>query len=183
MVARGPQVFTTDQLTALLGLDPKRDKWRVIKFAESREYNIKPSISAASGSGSRRLYGVDNVCEFALALRLLETGLRSKVIGRAIRQLRKRGKLSAKIEMEDSELENLKLVIARIPDPGKPLNETREQEVNFRKGVESLTGLIGKAFRDPINEFDMILVPIGSTFLGLKKRLAQLRAELAKENL
>jgi hypothetical protein len=180
MVARAPQVFTTDELATLLGLDPKKDKWRVVKFAESREYNIVPSIRAASGSGSRRLYDLENVCEFALALRLLETGLRSLVIGETIRQLRERGKLSAKLEMGDPELENLKLVIARVPEPGAPLNKTRHQVVNYRQGVEKLTGLIAKTFRDPINEFDMILVPMGSTFLGLKQRLAQLRAEMDK---
>lgn len=182
MVARTLQVFTTEQLTRLLGLDPKKDKWRVTKFAESREYSIEPSISEASGSGSRRLYDVENACELALALRMLETGLRSRVIGRAIRQLRKRGKLNTKLEMEDSVLENLKLVIARVPEPGKPLNETRHQVVNFRQGIENLTDLIRKTFRDPNNEYDMILVPMGSTFLNLKHRLAQLRAEAEKED-
>jgi hypothetical protein len=183
MAARTLQVFTTDELTMLIGLDPKKDKRRVIKFAESREYNIVPSIKLASGSGSRRLYDLENVCEFALALHLLETGLRSKVIGRVIRELRRKGRLSAKLEMEGSQLENLKLVIARTPQPGKPLSEKRNQVVNFREGGEKLTEFIAKAFSNPSNGFDMILVPIGPTFYELKNRLFLLRPEWALENL
>lgn len=182
MAARSLQVFTTDELTILLGLDPKKDKWRVVKFAESREYKIVPSIKLASGSGSRRLYDLENVCEFALALRLLETGLRSQVIGKTIQQLRKRGRLSTKLEMEDSELENLKLVMVRDPNPGSLLKKDRNQVVAFREGGEKLTEFIAKGFSNALNGFDMILVPMGPTFLELKRRLTVHRPEYALEN-
>jgi hypothetical protein len=183
MIARTQQVFTTDELTALLGLDPKKDKRRVIKFAESREYNIVPSIKLASGSGSRRLYDLENVCQFALALRLLETGLRSHVIGKVIRQLPKKGKLSAKLEMSGFELQELKIVIVREPEPGSPLNKPRNQVVSFQKSGEDLTEFVAKTFCKPSNRFDMILIPIGQTFYELKGQLYQHRQKWAQENL
>ena len=44
-------VFTTEQVAALVGL-PEKDKWRVIKFAQSEEYGIQPSVSEAEvGAG------------------------------------------------------------------------------------------------------------------------------------
>ena len=180
MAARKLKVFTTDQLTKLLGLDPKKDKWRVVKFAESHEYNIEPSVSAPAGPGSRRLYDIENACEFALALRLLETGLRSRVIGRVIRELRKKGKLCAKLEMAESEVRILNLAIIRIPEPGKPLDETRRQVVGFCQGNPKLNELVGGLFRDPNIEFDLILVPVGSTFSKLKQHLDQLQMDLGK---
>jgi hypothetical protein len=82
--------------------------------------------------------------------------------------------------MEDVELKNLKLVIARVPKSGKPLDETRYQSIVFGPDVEKLAKLVKETLRDPINEYDLILVPIGSTFLGLKQRLARLRAEANK---
>ncbi len=122
MAAKPLYVFTTEELTTLLGLDPKKDKWRVVRFAESREYKIVPSIKLASGSGSRRLrYDLENVCEFALALHLLQTGLRSYVIGDVIQQLRKKGKLTRTLQMNDVDLLDLTVVIERDPAPGTPL--------------------------------------------------------------
>jgi hypothetical protein len=180
MVARKLKVLTTEKLTRVLGLDPKKDKWRVLKFAESREYNIRPSIETPTGRGTRRLYSIDDACEIALALRLLETGLRSRVIGRVIRGLRKKGKLSANLEGADSDGGTLNLVITRIPVPGKPLDETRQQVVGFARNTAKMTEVVGEFFRNPNVEFDVILVPVGLMFRDLRKRLDRLETESGK---
>jgi DNA-binding transcriptional MerR regulator len=180
MVARKLKVLTTEKLTRVLGLDPQKDKWRIVKFAESREYNIKPSVDTPTGRGSRRLYNIEDACEIALALRLLETGLRSRVIGRVIRGLRKKGKLSANLERSDSDRGTLNLVITRIPVPGKPLDETRQQVVGFARNTAKMTEVVGEFFRNPNVEFDVILVPVSSMFRGMRQRLDQLESEIKK---
>ena len=183
MPARALQVFTTEELTTLLGLDPKKDKRRVIKFAESREYGIVPSIKLASGSGSRRLYDLENVCEFALALHLFRTGLRSQVIGQAIRDLRKKEKLSVKLELFGPELKKLKLLIARDSKFGKPTNKNRDRWISFQAGDDALSEIIAETFCNSVGGPDLVLIPIGQTFSGLKDRLYRIRSEWAMENL
>jgi len=180
-MAAGPlYVFTTDELTTLLGLDPKKDKWRVVRFAESREYKIVPSIKLASGSGSRRLYDLENVCEFALALQLLQNGLQSQVIGNVIQRLRKKGKLRTKLYLDDLDLQDLTLVIERDPDPGSPLH--KNSMVTLFDGDDTLVDFIAETFSNAVDARDLVLVRIGHTFVDLKFRLAQLRPEWAKEN-
>ena len=86
MMKASEQFFTTEQVVELLGLKPK-DKWRIIKFAESKEYGIEPALVMGKGLGSRRLYNLENVCQIAVALALLEAGLRPAVIGEALARL------------------------------------------------------------------------------------------------
>src|SRR5690348_12885377 len=83
-------IFTTEIAAEMFGLEP----WRVTKFVQSKEYGIQPSLAQAKGSGSRRLYSTEDICQIGLALRLLETGLRSKAIGKIIRQIQAREKLT-----------------------------------------------------------------------------------------
>ena len=156
-----PQVFTTDQVTGIIGLDPKKESWRILKFAESREYGIQPSISSPRGSGSRRLYDLENVCEFALALRLLETGLRSAAIGKVLRQVK--GSLVAKLK---TTVKPLYLVIIRTPHTGKPLAEKRPQEVHFIEGIEDASRILKSRGDD-----DVLFVPVGSLFQEVRNRL------------
>lgn len=158
------QVFTTEQVTGLVGLDPKKDSWRILRFAESREYGIRPSISSPRGQGSRRLYDLENVCEFALALRLLETGLRSATIGKVLRQVK--GSLVAKLQTAHK---SLSLVIIRTPHTGKPLAEKRSQEVRFIEKIEDASGILKSQGDD-----DVLFVPVGSLFRGVKNRLEAL---------
>jgi hypothetical protein len=166
MVARGPEFFTTEQVAALVGLHPQKDKWRVIKFAQSGEYGIQPSVSRAAGSGTRRLYSVDDVCEIALALRLLETGLRSMVIGRVIRQLRTKGKLSERVHHGGADSDKEFLAILRNPQTGKPLDEKREQIIEWVGDVRQAEGI-----RRQNPACDLILVPVGSLFVALSQSL------------
>jgi hypothetical protein len=175
MAAKTPEFFTTEQLTRLLGLEPK-DKWRVIKFAQGDEYDIRPSVSEASGSGSRRLYDVQNLCEFMLALRLLETGLRSRVIGRVIRELREKVRLSQKLEIPNDKLLVLYLVIVRVAEIGKPLDERRKQFVNVKESMEGADRVIKKVLENPNADFDVIVVPMGVMLFELRERLKKFRA-------
>lgn len=170
MVARGSGVFTTDQVARLIGLDSKKDKWRVIKFAQGDEYGLKSSVSPASGSGTRRLYNLEDVCEFAIALRLLETGLRSKAIGKVIRELRKVGPLNSKLELSELDLDSLLLAIVRTPEVGRALDEKRKVAVSFVRTIGEAGQLHQKRPGD-----DLILVPMGSTYFGLQQRLQQLQ--------
>ena len=168
MVAMARTDFVTSEVAKLLRLP----EWRVIKFAQGQEYGIRPSIRKASGSGTRRVYDTENVCEFALALRLLETGLRSKAIGKVIRQLRGKVNLSSKLGVREEEASSLYLAIIRAPETGKPLDEKRRQEVRFILGVEEAQDTL-KAQPDD----DVIFVPIGTLFLDLKHQLRQMESE------
>jgi DNA-binding transcriptional MerR regulator len=173
MVTRGIRVFTTEKVTELVGLDVKKDKWRVIKFAQSKEYGISPSMSQAAGSGSRRLYDLENVCEIALALRLLETGLRSMAIGKVIRQLSKKGPLHKRLAASNEKAEDLLIAIVRTPETGKPLDVGRDQIVEWVSGIEEAEQIRSKG-----SDRDLILVPVGSYLGELNRRLQQL--ELAE---
>jgi DNA-binding transcriptional MerR regulator len=160
---RNQQIFTTEKAAQLVGLG--KQTWRIIKFAEGKEYGIQPSIGAAEGSGSRRLYDLEDVCQIGLALRLLETGFRSKAIGKIIRQLRQQGKLSTKLLREGGE--HICLAIWRTPDIGSPLNEKRAQSVAF---VADKLKALSLASSRP--DDDLIVVPLGPFVVQLKQRLS-----------
>jgi DNA-binding transcriptional MerR regulator len=175
MVASERTVFTTEQVTTLLGLNVKKDKWRVVRFAQSREYGITPSISEASGPGSRRLYDIENVCQIALALRLLETGLRPRVIGEIIRKLRRTIKLSPKL-MAEGFGKSLYLVISRQPRVGRLLNEERFQLLNFVEDIPEVQEL----FDEIEDEFqkrpdcDLLFVSLGRMFQEINRNLRRM---------
>lgn len=198
MVARQQKFFTTEQVTGLLGLGPE-DKWRVTKFVKSREYGIKPSMGVGTGPGSRRLYDVENVCEIGLALRLLETGLRSKVIGQVLKVLRREGKLSAKLGIEKERAATLYLGILVSPEVGEPLDASRIQYVGFfdsfteveaiidmiAEGLaEEMPGLSNPATLPPgfpsiekLVNYDVLLVAVGLMFRGISERLEAMEKE------
>jgi hypothetical protein len=81
-----PEIFVTAQIAKLLGVP----EWRIIKFVGGKEYGIKPALSEAAGSGTRRLYDLENVCEMALAWWLFQTGLRSDIVGWVLNQVREK---------------------------------------------------------------------------------------------
>ncbi len=167
MFRRKIAVFSTEQVANLLGLDTS-DKWRVIKFTMTRDYGISPSVRLPSGSGTRRLYDLEDVLRFALALRLQETGLRSKVIGKVIKQLGSR--LSSRLGSKRLEYF---LAIVRSPKTGALLSEKRQQKVYRVNGIE-------EANRKRGQKDDLILIPIGSMFADIKRRLGTLeKAEQA----
>lgn len=159
--------FTLEEATRLLGLKPK-DKWRVIKFVQGKEYGLRSSVRSAAGSGSRRLYELNDVCELALALRLLETGLRSKVIGKVISQLREKEGAQAAVNALAFSRQStaLQLAIIRTPKVGRPLDEKREQAVEWVSTAEEMQEL-----RRRNHDRDLILVPVGQLFSQFDKQL------------
>jgi hypothetical protein len=187
MVARKPKFFTTEQVAELLGLGPQ-DKWRITKFVKSREYGIEPAISVGSGPGSRRLYDIENVCEIGLALRLLETGLRPKVIGQVLKELGQEGRLSENLKSETDRARALYLCILVSPQPGKPLDASRIRYVDFVLGfteigttiekiAEGLSGTgLAKSVVDVLVNFDVLLVAVGLMFNRINERLAAMEA-------
>jgi hypothetical protein len=160
-------VFFTSDIAKVLGVP----EWRVMKFVDSKDYPIKPAHSPASGSGSRRIYNLENVCEFALALRLLESGLRSLDIGRVIRELRQKEKLSSRLD----ETKRLYLAIVRKPRLFSPHGIPRRQELSFVRGSEEISEILKKR-----RDHALILVPLGSMFRKLDQNLRKLEAEKAK---
>lgn len=157
-----PQVFSTDRIAYLVGLD----KWRVIKFATGKEYEIQPAYGQASGQGTRRLYSLDNAYEIALAVRLLETGFRSKVIGKILRQLRQSGLVGKQLRGARKYL-----AVFRTPMTGAPLKKKRLQSVELVASMDEATKVAKGRPED-----DMIVVPVGPLVSEIEERLATLES-------
>jgi DNA-binding transcriptional MerR regulator len=155
-------VFFTADIAALLRVP----EWRVIKFAMGSEYQITPSHIDAAGSGTRRVYDIEDVCQIALALRLLNTGLDSKTIGKIIAALREKEHLSAKLELSDKRLRSLYLLVFLTPGQGQLVFRGRADYVLF---VPDLTKAHENQAKHPGS--DSLLLYIGWTFVDLKYRL------------
>ena len=164
-MAEYPTMFFTADIASLL----KIPEWRVIKFAMGSEYQITPTHSDAAGSGTRRVYGIEDVCKIALALRLLDAGLSSKAIGRILRELQRREPLSAQLEAKRGRLAYLYLVVFRTP---KSKIWRGKEEAYF---VSSLTAAAVDAAERPKD--DLLLISVGSMFRVLKHRLIKMRKE------
>jgi len=89
-------------------------------------------------------------------------------IGKLIRQLRKKGTLSEKLASEGKGAEKLFLAILRMPQPGKPLDEKREQLVEWVNEIEKV-----ERIREQHVGSDLILVPVGSLFVELSRAVAK----------
>jgi DNA-binding transcriptional MerR regulator len=160
--------FTLEEATQLIGLKPA-DKWRVVNFAQGKEYGIKPSVRDAAGSGSRRLYELNDVCELQIALRLLETGLRPMVIGQIVDDLRdakEKGGLTKVLDSVRGGATDLQLAVIRTPRIGMALDRKRDQIVVWVRNIEDAEKL-----RRTIPDSDLILVPVGKLFSEFQRRL------------
>jgi DNA-binding transcriptional MerR regulator len=164
MTAEHPSMFFTADIATLL----KIPEWRVIKFAMGSEYGITPSHNDASGSGTRRVYSIENVCQIALALRLLDSGLSSKAIGRILRALQRKEPLSAQLSAKSLTLEDLYLLIFRTPKSRRASFWSGNTEAFF---VSSLTEAIEEQGERPTD--DLLLISVGPTFRVLKHRLSK----------
>jgi len=165
-----PTMFFTADIASLL----KIPEWRVVKFATGHEYQITPSHSDAAGSGTRRVYDLEDVCKIALALRLLDAGLSSKAIGRILRGLHRREPLSKRLEAKRTEFSSQYLVVFRTPKPRQGQYWSgRRQDAFF---VSSLTEV--KPQEHP--KHDLLLVSVGPTFRVVKHRLGKWQREKGK---
>jgi DNA-binding transcriptional MerR regulator len=171
MSSRFPNIFFTADIATLL----KIAEWRVIKFAQGAEYQIAPSHSDAAGSGTRRVYDIEDVCQIALALRLLDSGLGAKAIGEIIARLRQTGKLSEKLTLPKRELKNLYLAVIRLRRTGKGYFGNRTRDAFF---VSDLVEAEMDRETRPPN--DLMLISVGSIFSQLSDRLGKLQSERGK---
>jgi hypothetical protein len=117
------RVYTTEKIARILGLP----EWRVVRFAQVPAYGIKPTLGEAAGPGSRRLYSLEDVCEIALGWWLVQAGLRAKVIGHVLKQVRKLGGLSRHLDRDLPEAFNTYMAIVR-----KQKGKTTAQDVYIR---------------------------------------------------
>lgn len=152
-------------------------EWRVIRFAAGNEYQITPSQSDAAGSGTRRLYDIENVCQMALALKLLDSGLSARTIGSILQRLAANvnERLSSKLELSDPQLRDLYLAVFRPPKRSKYWSRGG-REVLFVRGFQE--ALVEQAER---REDDLLLVSVGATFRQLIRRLKNFQKQKAKE--
>jgi DNA-binding transcriptional MerR regulator len=164
-------LFFTVDIAELL----KIPEWRVLKFAEGSEYQITPSHSNASGSGTRRVYDIEDVCQIALALRLLDSGLGSKAIGQILRVLRQKERLGTMLEWDNKKLKGLYLLIFRTPKSRRPAFWTQKRDAFFVLGFTAAE--VEQAERP--ND-DLSLLSVGRTFRELKSRLNKRQKEKAQ---
>ena len=166
-MATSKEFFTTEQVVQLLGLKPK-DKWRIIKFVEGKEYGIEPAMIMGKGLGSRRLYDLENVCQIAVALALLEAGLRPAVIGDALHRL---GNMAYQLRHEEN-LKNLYVLIALEQRFGRLLSKSRFILSEFTNQFYT-PEVINEESLPMMNtgDFAVLYVPIESLFRGIKQRL------------
>jgi hypothetical protein len=180
MIRQKGKIFLTAEVAKVVDVP----EWRVIKIAGGEEYGIKPRRSA-KGSGSRRVYDVENVCEIALAIRLLETGLRPKVIGEVIARLRQTGGLRTMLG-RDIIFDVLQLAIARRPQIGRPLNQSRKQHIQFIIDADQGGDELPEFYENARNElgserYDILFVALGPMFQELKKNLKLMAAKDGEE--
>ena len=171
-MATSKEFFTTEQVVELLGLKAK-DKWRIIKFVEGKEYGIEPAMVMGKGLGSRRLYDLENVCQIAVALALLEAGLRPAVIGEALRRL---GSMAHQLRDEDS-LKNLYVLITLEQRFGRLLSKNRfvlSEFTNHFLTPEVIDQETLPTMRT--GKFAVLYVPIESLFRGIKRKIELMKS-------
>lgn len=158
------KIFTTEKVAKILGLP----EWRVVRFAQTDGYGIKPAFGEAAGPGSRRLYDLENVCEIALASWLVQAGLRVEVIGRVLKRLRKQGGLSHYLAQKwGDKAMGTYLGVIRAPK-----GKIAGQEVISIQSWDHLANIFQD---DPYSS--ALIIPIGARFLLLARRLSEQEQE------
>lgn len=174
-MATSKEFFTTEQVVELLGLKPK-DKWRIIKFVEGKEYGIEPAMVMGKGLGSRRLYNLENVCEIAVALAFLEAGLRPAVIGEVLPRLPR-----MENKLREEHVRDLHVIAAFEQRFGRLLNKSRLVSVDLTTTLyspEAVRESLWESYREmSTGDFAILYIPIGSLFSGISGRLERMKAE------
>ena len=160
------KVFTTEKVARILDLP----EWRVVRFAQGKKYGITPAFGQAAGSGTRRLYDLENVCEMAVASSLTKAGLRIEVIARVLTQVRKQGGLSHLLNLPGAKLLDLFLGVIRA----RRGNST-SQEAVYLQNWEQLQNIFRKN-----QDASVLIVPLGIIFMLVKHFLEELDEEEKK---
>jgi hypothetical protein len=163
-----PTILLTADVAALLNIP----EWRVINFAQGSDYQITPSHGDAAGRGTRRMYNIEDVCQIALALRLLDSGIGSKAIGQILRVLRRKGSLSAFLEWDNKKLNDLYLIIFRRRKSDTPPFYSSSRDALFVVGFTEAQVEQAERPKD-----DFMLLNVGSTFHVMKFRLNKSQKE------
>lgn len=159
-----PNMFFTADVAELLRVP----EWRVIKFAMASEYKITPAHGNAAGSGTRRVYDLENVCQIAMVLRLQNAGLSSKTIGLIVEALGEQGQISTKLDLTDKELKDFYLLVFLTSGNGKFPFKGQSAEVSFICDLKGAHERLGQRSRD-----DALFLYVGWIFRDLKDRLAK----------
>ena len=147
------KVYTTEKVARLLGLP----EWRIVRFAQMKVLGIVPKFADAEGSGSRRLYDLENVCEFALTAWLLQAGLRTDAIGRVLKEVRDLGGLSHLLSQDQSKTKDYILGISR-PQKGKIIR----QHVQWIYSWDQVKDILEKQV-----DTSLLIIPVGRRLLRL----------------
>jgi len=118
-------------------------------------------------------------------VRLLETGLRPKVIGDVIAKLRATGRLSLALRIGSPIPETLHLAVGRHASIGRPLNQSRHQRVKlldfeeegFEAGLQDFWNEMSESFGPDV---DVILVAVSPIFKEINMNLERMKAEEGK---
>lgn len=166
MATNFPTIFFTADIAALL----KIAEWRVLKFAQGTEYQITPSHSNASGSGTRRVYDIEDVCQIALAMRLLDAGLGSKAIGQILRMLRRKARISEQLELDGAKLRGLFLLILRLQKSQRHPFGNAKRDALFVEGFIEAQVEVAERPKE-----DFMLLNVGEVFSMMKFRLKKMQ--------
>ena len=151
------QIFTTDQIARVLHVP----EWRIVRFAQIKQYGITPAFGDAKGSGSRRLYSLENVCQMALASWLAEAGLRVELIGRVLERVTRKGGLSRFVESK--KYTDWYLGVVRAPK-GKKVR----QDAVYIDDWKQLTNIFEYSTHTSV-----LVIPIGMNFAVLRNLIEQ----------
>ena len=173
------KLFTTEQVVELLGLKSK-DKWRVIKFAESKEYGIEPAVVMGEGLGSRRFYDMENVCQIAVALALLE-GFATCGHRRSHSSTWARHHLA--VQKTETRWTPICMMVLE-QQFGSLLSKSRFLSVDFTDRGYTPESILDH-YEDTLlsgSEYAVLFIPIDSMFRGIRKRSSALK-EVRNDNL
>jgi hypothetical protein len=159
------EIFVTAHIARLLRVP----EWRIIKFVGGKEYGIKPALGEAAGSGTRRMYDLENVCELALAWWLFQAGLRSDVVGWVLHQIREEQEpLKKLLELDEARARNLYLAVTRTGRKGHYF--VPHQWVKFLWSIDDITHHLDTSE----DNSGFVLIPIGANYFDLRRRLKKL---------
>jgi len=158
------RVFLTAEIANLL----KLAEWRIARFSEQEAFRISPSVTDSAGSGTRRIYNLEDVCQIALTARVLNVGVGMRTAGNIVAALRSKQSLSARLQDEDKEMKTIHLAIFVAPGNGKLSFSGRSEDVDF---ACSLLDVQKEYASRP--DSDLLFLYVGNIFRQLKQKLAR----------
>ena len=132
-----------------------------MRFAQIKQYGITPAFGDARGSGSRRLYSLENVCQMALATWLTDAGLRVEVIGKVLEGVQRHGGLTRFVDSNKHVHKFLGVVRA-------PKGKKVRQDAVYIEDWKQLE----KIFEHSTHA-SVVIIPIGMNFAIMRNLIEQ----------